>query len=562
MKKLNAMTAALLAAGLLAGCGSSASAGTSATAETLTTLTGEAEGYGGPITVELKVDQDNVIKEITITGNQETASVGGEAIPKLQEAIQAAGTIDGVDGVSGATYTSTGVFNAVKNALGIEEEATEAPVSSASASGLKQGVAVVSTPRLGPGADDKDVPVYSFNEVVAYVITDSEDRLVDLEVDILEIITPNHDSAEDNYIAGWPGQSYAIDADGDGTTEGEYEETEEDFMSMLADFHTKRDLGSSYKLNSGTWEQEMDIFEEYFKGKTAAEIEEAVSTLFSDVNGRPLNGNSDKEEDVAKRDALSDDQLAEIDLMSGATMSINDAHGDIAGAIVKAMGNAEAMQTETDIASIGLGIVVTPRLGPGADDKDVPVYSFNVVAAGTAFDADGKIADTTIDILEIITPNHDSADDNKFTGWPGQSYAADEDGDGTTEGELTQDEDTFAAQVNAFTTKRELGSKYKLNSGTWSSEMDIFEQYFTGKTADEVEEKVSELFSDVNGRPLNGNSDKEEDVAKRDALSEDQLAEIDTLSGATMSVSDAHGNIVAALKKSDSVKKASIITVD
>lgn len=50
------------------------------------------------------------------------------------------------------------------------------------------------------------MPVYSFNEVVAYVITDAEQRIVDLEVDILEIITPNHDAADDNYIAGLAGQ--------------------------------------------------------------------------------------------------------------------------------------------------------------------------------------------------------------------------------------------------------------------------------------------------------------------------------------------------------------------
>ncbi|MBR7081540.1 MAG: hypothetical protein IKI49_02380, partial [Oscillospiraceae bacterium] len=154
-------------------------------------------------------------------------------------------------------------------------------------------------------------------------------------------------------------------------------------------------------------------------GKTIGEIENAVATLFSDLNGRPLNGNSDKPEDVAKREALSEDQLAEIDALSCATMSVNDSHGNMIAAIASAIANSAPIESEQEISKLGLGVIVTPRLGPGKDDKEIPVYSFNVVMAGTALDAEGKIVAAKMDILEIITPNHDSAEDNKFAGWPG-----------------------------------------------------------------------------------------------------------------------------------------------
>ena len=178
MKKLIAMTLCLmLALGSLTALGE--------------TLTGEADGFGGKIVAEVTVE-DGKIVDLKLTGDGETPDVGGAALEPLTEAILAAGTIDGVDAYSGASWTSAGVFAAIRNALGIEEEAAEAEAETviASASGLKQGLAIVATPRLGPGKDEQEVPVYSLNAVVAYVITDAEDRLVDLDVDILEIITP------------------------------------------------------------------------------------------------------------------------------------------------------------------------------------------------------------------------------------------------------------------------------------------------------------------------------------------------------------------------------------
>ncbi|MDD5851226.1 MAG: hypothetical protein PUC87_03655, partial [Galactobacillus timonensis] len=405
-------------------------------------------------------------------------------------------------------------------------------------------------------------PVYSFNEVIAYVVSDANDRIVDLEVDILELITPNHDGKDDNYLGMWPGQTYNLDADGDGAVEGTLEETEDSWTDRLSGFRTKRQLGSSYKMNSGTWSEEMDIYEDWMKGKTAEELQSAFDGEFSDVNGRPLNGKSDKEDDVAKAGQLSDAQKADIDSLSGATMSLRDAHGDILGAVIAALEHAQPLRSDADIASLGLGVNLVPRLGPGSDDKDVPVYSFNVTAAGVLYDADGRIVDATVDILEIITPNHDGKDDNYLAGWPGQTYNNDSDGDGTVDGELTETEDDWVARIGQFRSKRTLGDAYNMNSGTWSQEMDAYEDWFVGQTADELKGNFAALFSDVNGRPLNGKSDKEQDVAKAGQLSDEQKAQIDALSVATMSLQDGHGDIVGAVESSYADAKASLISAN
>ena len=527
-------------------------------------LTGEAEGFGGPIKAELTVE-DGKIVGLMLTGADETPAIGGVAMETLQQAIVAAGSHVDVEAVSGATWTSKGVFAAIDNALGIEEAPAQAEtVEAVTASGLSHGIGVVSTPRLGPGKDAEGVGVYSFNEVIAYVIVDSDKRIVDLEVDIMEIITPNHDESNDgdNFMAGWPGQSYNSDAEGDGVIEGQLEETEEIFTAELLSWQSKRQKGSGYKMNSGTWEDEMNIFESFFKGKTVEEINAWFEKHCSGLNGRPLTAASTKEDDVAKYSALTDEEKAVNDAVSGATMSVRDPHGDILGAIEKAVANAVPMRQKKDIAKVGLGVTVMPRLGPGKDDQDVPCYSFNIAAAGVCYDAEGKVVDLYADVMEIITPNHDGADDNAFTGWPGQSYNADVDADGKVDEVWEQTEDSFVAQVTEFKTKRDLGSKYKMKSGTWTDEMTAYEGAMLGKTTEEISAWVAACFSDVNGRSLHGTSDKEADVAKYAAMTDAQKAEMDAISGATMALRDGHGDILGAIEQADAVAKAAAITVE
>lgn len=531
----------------------------------ITTVTGEAEGYGGTVTAEVTLAGDKIIA-LSLAGDKETPEIGGAALKELETAIVEKQGLEGVDAVSGATWTSNGVFAAVGAALGIEtaetgsgEEASEAAeAEQVTASGLSHGLGFYSTGRVGPGKDDQEVGVYSFNEVVAYVLFDDDGRILDLEVDQLEVATPNYDGEAMPDFTGFPGQSYNADTDHDEKVDAVWEQTDEEFLAQVDAWKTKRERGSTYKLNSGTWEDEMDIFEETFKGMTMEEVEAWYAAYCSDVNGKPLHGTSDKEEDVKKYEALSDAEKADLDAISGATMSLNDAHGNILAAMKKAWENKKPVAADK-VAKIGLGFTNTGRLGPGKDDKETGVYSFNTQAAGACFDENGAIVALYTDVMEVATPNYDGEHMPDFTGFPGQSYNADEDHDGTVDAVWDQTDDEFLAQVESWRTKRERGNTYKLNSGTWTDEMNIFEEKFAGMTTDEAEAWFAAYCSDLNGKPLFGTSDKEEDMAKYEALSDEEKADLDAISGATMSLRDAHGDILGAIVKAwDNAKSANI----
>ena len=69
------------------------------------TFTGEAQGFGGPVSVELTVE-DGKITGVVIAGDAETPTVGGAALQTLAEQLTAAGSAE-IDGVVGATFTLT-----------------------------------------------------------------------------------------------------------------------------------------------------------------------------------------------------------------------------------------------------------------------------------------------------------------------------------------------------------------------------------------------------------------------------------------------------------------------
>lgn len=122
MRKILALLLALSMVLSLAACASSDSGASSESG----TYTASAQGYGGEVTVEMTFEGDKVT-EVTITGDNETANVGQAAIPTLQEQILAAQSAE-IDGVSGATVTSTAVKNAAQNCInqhnGAEQTAT------------------------------------------------------------------------------------------------------------------------------------------------------------------------------------------------------------------------------------------------------------------------------------------------------------------------------------------------------------------------------------------------------------------------------------------------------
>ena len=124
MKKFLAILLAFSMVFSMAACGASAATEEKAPAEapveaapaavyTAGTYTATAQGFGGPVTVEVTVDA-NAITDFKVTGMEETPEYGGMAIREMKDAVLAAQSVD-FDTVSAATYTKT----AAKLAMGV-----------------------------------------------------------------------------------------------------------------------------------------------------------------------------------------------------------------------------------------------------------------------------------------------------------------------------------------------------------------------------------------------------------------------------------------------------------
>lgn len=132
-KLLALLLSALMLAAVLCGCGgqnssSSPASDSSAAGPVDGTYTGTAEGFGGEVSVTVTIE-GGAITAVDTAGDSETATIGGAALPELAQAILDAQSPD-IDGVAGATVTSTAVMAAAKDALtqaGMSFEETAEP---------------------------------------------------------------------------------------------------------------------------------------------------------------------------------------------------------------------------------------------------------------------------------------------------------------------------------------------------------------------------------------------------------------------------------------------------
>ena len=333
MKKLSALLLAIaMCAGAFTACSSEKQ------------LTGTGDGYGGEIKVTL-TQKDGKITALEITGEKETPGIGVEAMEELKEAILAAGTTEGVDVVANATWTSNGVFYAINNALDprtypYPKTAGGDDAQAVSSAEATMGPGVYSSGRIGPGKDDTDTQVYSFNQVYAAVVFDKDGKILSMKLDQLEVATPNYDGEGMPHFAGFPGQSYNEDKDHDAVVDGTLTYDDDAFLQAVSEWQTKRERGDGYKMTTGTWRRQADKFEELFVGMTVEEVNRWFEKYCSDLNGRPLKapGEDTKEEDKAKYEALTEDEKARLaDVTAQATMSLNDSHGNILRAIKAAV---------------------------------------------------------------------------------------------------------------------------------------------------------------------------------------------------------------------------------
>ena len=549
---INAVKAALESAAPAVEAAPEASTGVSGT------FTGEAEGFSNESPIKVTVTLvDGRITEVIAVGEHETKGIADPALAELPGRIVEANSAD-VEVTTGATWTSKGIIEAVKAALasaGIGEaaapEAAAEPVK-IEGSGVTVGLGINSSGRIGPGKDDKDVQVYSFNQIFAGVLFDADGKILYAKLDQLEVASPNYDGEGMPHFAGFPGQiPYLYDENHDGAIDGVLETNDELFQSDIAGWMTKRERGDSYKMGMSTWESQMDAYEAFFAGKTVEELEELFTRVFSSRNGRPLKDGSTNEEDKAKYDALSEEDKALLaDVVTGATMSLNDSHGNLLAALKAAYENREPVTASA--ASLGLGVDFTGRLGPGKDNTETQVYSINQIVALSLFDAEGSIVQSIMDQVEVATPNYDGTGMPHFSGFPGQGgYNYDFNHDEVVDGRLITNNDGYLAEIAGWLTKRERGNNYKMGMSTWEDQMDAYQAFFAGKTVDELDELFGRVFSSRNGRPLKDGSTKEEDKAKYDALiAEDKALLADVVTGATMSLNDSHGNLLAALRDS------------
>lgn len=320
---------------------------------------GEAEGYLGPVKVSVTIE-GGAITAVTVLESSDTEGIFAGAQSGVVDAVLQANTVTGVDTVSGATYSSKGLLGAIAAALEAagaevsmpaEVADTPAGLPAAGSGTVSLGLGSVANYRKGPGTDETETQVYSFNVTMAAVLFDEDGRILNMEVDIYEIGTPNAKGATMPHFSGWPGtEGYNVFDHETGTISGLSENTEELAAAEINAWATKRERGDSYAMNvQNEWYEQMDAYEDYFIGWTVAEVRAWFTKYTSQRNGRPIKPTSDNEADLVVLEQLTDDEKAMLtDATSRATMSLSDSHGLILEAIEKAYENRKDVLTIGD----------------------------------------------------------------------------------------------------------------------------------------------------------------------------------------------------------------------
>ena len=319
---------------------------------------GEAEGYEGPLKVEVTIE-GGIIKEIKLLETADTEEVYTKAKESVLPAIIAANTVTGIDTQSGATYSSLGMLTATADALAQAganvtlPEMADAAVSAAEPAKVDAGTVYLgfgSVPnfRVGPGKDPTETQVYSFNVTMASVLFDEAGRILNMTVDIYEISTPNYDGESMPHFSGWPGkEGYNVFDHEKESVTGLSENSEDLSATEINGWLTKRERGDSYHMNpQNEWYKQMDAYETMFTGWTVQEIRDWFGKYTSTRNGRPIKLNSENEDDKKALAAMTDEDLAVLtDVTSQATISLSDSHGLILEAIEEAYANRQPALT-------------------------------------------------------------------------------------------------------------------------------------------------------------------------------------------------------------------------
>ena len=199
--------------------------------------------------------------------------------------------------------------------------------------------------RNGPGAWPEEGPdalaVYSFNVAMASAVFDANGRIVDVFMDGYEISTPNYDGASMPHFSGWPGiESYKVTDHTTLAVSAGPTITADTAAAEVNGWLTKRQRGDTYGMNAANeWYKQMNFYQNFFKGKTVAEVK-AWFAKFGTAAYGPIKATTTNAADLAKFNALTTAEKAQLaDVVSGATMRVNDAHGYFIDALQTAYDN-------------------------------------------------------------------------------------------------------------------------------------------------------------------------------------------------------------------------------
>jgi len=200
--------------------------------------------------------------------------------------------------------------------------------------------------RPGPGFDSENVAVYSFNVAMASATFDANGKILNVFMDGYEIATPNYDGASMPHFSGWPGtvgyniSSHAVEGVSEAVVTGVSENTVTSAGIEVNGWLTKRQRGDLYGMNpANEWYKQMNFYQNFFKGKTVAEVKAWFAKFGTSAYG-PIKADTTNAADLSKFNALTTAEKAQLaDVVSGATMRVNDAHGYFIDALQTAYDN-------------------------------------------------------------------------------------------------------------------------------------------------------------------------------------------------------------------------------
>ena len=278
--------------------------------------------------------EDGAISAVNILEQHETDGIGSRALDILPDEMIRMNAWD-VDVVTGATTTSNALREAVRVALNVSDTMDEATGNPANRAGqaVREGIGMAATGRVGPGKDDEDGQVYSFNVVFAHGTFDEDGRIVSMAVDQLEVATPNYSGASMPQFSGFPGQGgYSLWDDNTGKVVGYTEDSDDNCMQEIAASTSERARGEDVPADKRFMARaDGRLSEHMMVGMTVDEVETWFGRYSSAENGRPLTENSSSDADRGPLGSLLRRRPCprRRHCLRAATMSLRDAHGDI-----------------------------------------------------------------------------------------------------------------------------------------------------------------------------------------------------------------------------------------